>query len=107
MPESLRAKEASCLKASRLDRSYLFPPPTGLFLPRAPTATQAHVPTGPIDPIELGFLLFSMTSNSKSSPRYQLYIYLLLLDKFFVAQDERALEASIRDVRSQNHSSFS
>jgi hypothetical protein len=43
----------------------------------------------------------------QSAPRYQLYIYLLLLDKFFVAQDERALEASICDVRSQHQPSFS
>ena len=37
-----------------------------------------------------------------AAPRYQLYIYLLLLDKFFVAQDERAFEASICGVRSQD-----
>jgi len=40
------------------------------------------------------------------APRYQLYIYILLLEKFFVAQDERAFEASICDVRSQNQPSF-
>jgi hypothetical protein len=45
--------------------------------------------------------------TSQIPPHYQLYIYFLLLDKFFVAQDERTLEASFCDVRSQNHSSFS
>ena len=48
----------------------------------APTALPAEQPT--------------------ARPRYQLYIYFLLLDKSFVAQDERALEASICDVRSQH-----
>jgi hypothetical protein len=43
-----------------------------------------------------------MAIKLKAAPRYQLYIYLLLLEKFFVAQDERALEASTCDVRSQN-----
>jgi hypothetical protein len=45
--------------------------------------------------------------QTTSSPRYQLYIYLLSLEKFFVAQDERAFEASICDVWSQNEPSFS
>ena len=45
---------------------------------------------------------WSSTGKLVAAPRYQLYIYLLLLEKFFVAQDGRALEASIRDVRSQN-----
>jgi hypothetical protein len=43
-----------------------------------------------------------MAIKLEAAPRYQLYIYLLLLEKFFVAQDERALEASTCDVRSQN-----
>jgi hypothetical protein len=33
-----------------------------------------------------------------AAPRYQLYIYLLLLDKLFVAQEERAFKASICGV---------
>ena len=50
---------------------------------------------------------YGMVDTSESCPRYQLYIYLLLLEKFFVAQDERAFEASICDVRSQDEPSFS
>jgi len=41
-----------------------------------------------------------------SRPRYQFYIHLPLFEKFFVAQDERAFEASICDVRSLNQPSL-
>jgi hypothetical protein len=51
--------------------------------------------------------LQSPKTTQQARPRYQLYIYLLLLEKFFVAQDERAFEASISGVRSQNQPSFS